>query len=167
MYQYIYSYTYNYEYLLNTWIYQHVVFLFIMDRDKFMNIIANALWNVKKKHVIRGFRVTYPPWILLLKWRNCRAYLTSAFQTNSKVNVYFMSSLDSSESRCKRNSLHEMYYKIPTHENTFDDNFSPWNVDRKNLEDMSMFFGKQRDLLYRAILRDIFILIIPKFNPHL
>ena len=36
-----------------------------------------------------------------------------------------------------------MYCKIPTDENTFDDFFSEMLIVKKNLEDMSMLFGKQ------------------------
>ena len=61
--------------------------------------------------------------------------------------------------------MYERYCKIHTHENTFNDFFSEMLIE-KNLDYMSMFFGKQRDWLYPAISRDIFILKIPKFSPN-
>ena len=55
-----------------------------------------------------------------------------------------MSSLDNFDSRCQRNSLYERNYKMPSHENTFDDFFSEMLIE-KTPEDMSMFVGKQKD----------------------
>ena len=44
--------------------------------------------------------------------------------------------------------------------------FSEMLIEKKHLEDISLFFGKQGDWLYPAISRDIFILNIPKFSPY-
>ena len=60
----------------------------------------------------------------------------------------------------------ERYCKIPTDENIFDDFFSEMLIVKKNLEDMSMLFGKQWDCLYPAISRNIFHFEIPKFSPN-
>ena len=57
--------------------------------------------------------------------------LTHYRNRNSQVNVYFMSSLDSFDSRCSRNSLSERYCKIHTHENTFDVFFSEMLIEKK------------------------------------
>ena len=67
------------------------VFVFVFanisaSRDNCTEIgfIFNLLFNVicfdtiRNGNTIRDFRVTYPLWIWLFKWRNCRAYLTPA-----------------------------------------------------------------------------------------
>ena len=62
--------------------------------------------------------------------------------------------------------MYERYCKSPTHENTFDDFFSEMLIENNPLK-TCMFSGKQRDWLYPAISRVIFILKIPKFSPKL
>ena len=63
------------------------------------------------------------------------------YRETVKVDVCFMSSLDSFESRCCSYCSHERYCNISTHENIFDDLFSEMMIE-KTIEDMSMFLRK-------------------------